>query len=453
MDTTMKNPEFQKIYNYISRTTNAGAEAEDAAGEVLGYLEGKKVLIYPAGALGRLLERTLRHYGIMVEAFIDRAADEMSEIDNIPVYEPNLLSSADEQAVVFITVNSVSLAETLADAVKKINPHIRVMDGFLLNRILKYSLCQRQLDSKRPFDIVLCENCGHEERGCILFSAYLQRVAPGKRHDEVWRSRTFNWFGYLISQKCTLKCRHCCESIPYLPNSGFVPCDMVIKDIQKVAESCEFLKFVYFIGGEPFLHPEIEEILTRLLKVENIGYIKSFTNGTIIPSDSLCEILKNPRFMLTVSNYERILTGTLKERFFTTRRKLEERGIHYVYNPQLEWRDFSSFEPYEDPIHSLKDRYENCSLSHYRRLHKGILYHCAHQYAGIQLGKLMQHSHECVKIHEYTQKDLAVALEKFDKLPFIDACRYCAMPYDAKIVTPGEQITENCSNKISRSHG
>lgn len=431
---------LQEIFQDIVTSPNAESRAQEGIDAIREELKGKKIIIYPAGALGRLLSQTLQVYGINTFLFIDRAAAEVSVVDGIPVKEPSFISTVNEDSVILVSANSSSLGKTLRQVVSEHNPDVPVLDGFLINRILRYPICQRQLEDNQVFDIVRCENCGHEESDCGIFLAYLKRVAPGQRDELLWKSRSFNWLGYLISQKCTLKCKHCCEMIPYLKNGRFVSCDTVISDIRKIAQSCHFLKFVYFIGGEPFLHPEFEKILLELLQLENIGYIKSFTNGTVFPSDSLCKILKNPRIMLTVSNYEKVLSGKLKENFYATKKKLDEWRIHYVFNPQLEWRDFSSFEFHEDKKHTLEEIFSNCSLSHYRRLHEGILYHCAHQYAGIQLGELIEFPHECIHIHEYDPIELAKVIEDWDKLPYIDACRYCTMPYDAEVVPAGEQI-------------
>jgi hypothetical protein len=436
----MKSTTLQDIYRKISETPHAGSEAQEAAESFIDQMKGKRVLIYPAGALGRLLSKTLRSYGIITEYFIDRAAGEIGLVSGIPVKDPSFLSSADRNSVVLVAANTMPLYNTLKGVVEENNQDIPVMDGFFINRILRYPVCRNQLEDQQSFDIVQCENCGYEGKGCVLCHTYLQRVSPGIRHDDIWRSKSFDWFGYIVGQRCTMKCRHCCESIPYLPNPGFTPCDTIISDINKIAQSCDFLKFVEFVGGEPFLHPEFQEILTKALQIENIGYIKSFTNGTIVPPDSLCEILKNPRFMLQVSNYEKTLTGTLRDRFFATKKKLDDWNIHYVYAPQTEWRDFSSFKAHNDSKHSLETIFQCCPLAGCHRLYKGVLFRCPHQYAGIQLKKLAQVPVECIDLNKFGQKDLAKAIEAFEKVPYIDACRYCALPFDAKIVPAGEQL-------------
>jgi organic radical activating enzyme len=442
----MTNNEFiHNIYAEIIDTKETPEHVSAAIGIILQELKDQKVIIYPAGAVGKLLAKTLSYYNISPEFFIDRQATDIKSVDGVEVRDPSVLAKIDDGYTILVAANRRTLFDTLNTAVMAQNPSIPVMDGFIINRILRYPLCQKQLDSRISFDITQCENCGYEGKGCRFCLAYLKRVAPGERSEDTWRSRSFDWFGYIVGQRCTMKCRHCCESIPYLKNPGFVPCEMIISDITKVAQSSHFLKFVEFIGGEPFLHPEFEKLLKESLRIENIGYIKSFTNGTVVPKDSLCEILKNPRIMIQLSNYEKTLTGALRENFLKTKKKFDDWGIHYVYAPNTEWRDFSSFDLHHDPVHSLETIFKECPLAGCHRLYKGKLYRCPHQYAGVEQGKLKKLPVECIEIHQFSQEDLGKAIESFEQVSYIDACRYCTMPFDAVAVPAGEQINDKHS--------
>ncbi|HHT9158323.1 MAG: hypothetical protein A2099_08030 [Planctomycetes bacterium GWF2_39_10] len=433
---------FDKINQKLEETMCFSAN-EDKIGkvsaELLQYLGQKKIIIYPAGALGQLLEKTLASYNISIFSFIDRESPNLVKIGETPVYAPNYLEKLDESYIVLIATNWKSQFETLSNISKQHNSNLAVINGFSVNRVFRYNICSAQLKNQQPYDLIQCENCGFERRECSLCLTYLKKV--GHVADQnVWRSKTFDWFGYILGQACTLKCVHCCESIPYLKDHKFVPCETIVADISKIAASCQFLKFVELIGGEPFLHPEFENILNSLLKIKNIGYIKMFTNATVIPTDLLCDILKNPRIMLQVSNYEHQTSESLLKKITATKLKLKEKGIRYVFSPHLEWRDFSSFALHNTEEKVLKKVFKNCPILNCHRLYNGVLYRCPHQYAGIQLGKLEKYSIECIDIHRYTNKDLGKALEEFENIDYIDACRYCTLPYDAPVVPAGEQL-------------
>jgi organic radical activating enzyme len=408
--------------------------------EIRQELLGRRVVIYPAGQSGRMLRKTLAEHGIPVERFIDRAAVPGSEVDDLPVSPPSRLADCPEGTLVLVSANLDTLVDRLLEAVRGFNDRAETASGFHLNRLLKYPACRARLDSGAPFDLIECEHCGFERHGCALMSAYLRRVGGATPFTPEWRSAAFTWFGYIVGQACTLRCVHCCEAIPFLKGRRFVPREIILRDVRKVAEASRFLTFVELVGGEPFLHPDYKAILRGLLEIGNIGYIKSFTNGTIVPDRELCDILKHPRFMLQVSNYEQQAQGKLQENIRATRSVLREQGIRYIFTPNFEWQDFTSFELHHTDDAVLENVFQACTLRNCNRLHNGALYRCPHQYAGVELGVLRKHPVECVEIDRMGSVQLAEALETFESVRYIDACRHCRMPFDAPPVPAGIQM-------------
>jgi len=408
---------------------------------LINDLKKKRIVIYPAGVNGQLIQKILCQNGIKTEFFVDRAFESLSEINGISVFDPQKLESlTSHEYVVIIAANWNNQKDFFINNVRGINSELEILDGKELSRSLKKPICRARLNNNEMFDLIECENCGFERQHCEIVHAYLERVSGHKEIENDWRSTKFDWTGYITSKNCTLRCKHCCEMIPYLKDKGFVHVDAVINDVKKIAESSRFLKFVELIGGEPFLHPEIEKMVIGLLKIKNIGYIKSFTNGTVVPSDELCEIMKNPRFMLNVSNYEKTAKGKLLENIYKTQEKLMKYGIKYCYAENFEWLDFSDFALHNDNEEQLKKVFKNCFLLNCHRAYNGVLYRCPHQYAGIQLGELQKLPVECIDIHSINGKKLAISLEEFESVEYIDACKYCTLPFDAKPVPPGEQL-------------
>lgn len=85
---------------------------------------------------------------------------------------------------------------------------------------------------------------------------------------------------------CNIKCKHC-----------YLDCHHDIKkknflSFDKIAEALSIkfdnLKNIYITGGEPFLHPKINDILRLALKKSNV---KIYTNGTLL-SEKKIKILK-----------------------------------------------------------------------------------------------------------------------------------------------------------------
>lgn len=408
--------------------------------QLVQELKKKYVVIYPAGYVGQLLQKTLSEYGVTTDAFLDRNTEKVLNTTSIPIMEPLRSADLPDNSAVLVSANLDSMVDLLSNIIRQHNDKLTILNGFEINRILRHSICSEKLANQIPFDLIECENCGFERYGCSICDKYLKRVAGSKTLENDWRSKSFDWFGYIVGQVCTLKCIHCCEAIPFLKDHNFVPIDVIVKDIQKVASSSRFLTFVELIGGEPFLHPDYLELLKELLRIKNIGYIKSFTNGTVVPGEELCQIMMNPRFILQISNYEKQATGKLLENINKTRQILKEQNIQYIFTQNFEWQDFSLFDLHNESIKSIKEVFEACPLHCCNRLFNGNLYRCPHQYAGVELGKLKKLEVESIEINKLDEKSLARALEAFENVEYIDACRYCTMPFDAPTVPAGLQL-------------
>lgn len=93
------------------------------------------------------------------------------------------------------------------------------------------------------------------------------------------------WF-QISGTLCNLTCRHCFISCSPT-NRSFEP--LARDDVLRALEDSRKLvvKEYYFTGGEPFIHPELEEILTRTLA---IGPATVLTNGTLLKERVLARL-------------------------------------------------------------------------------------------------------------------------------------------------------------------
>lgn len=418
--------------------TDAGSQERR---DLFQFLGDKDIVIYPAGENGRQLYQSLKKADYNVTAFVDRNAHKIDPIDGIDVQSPDYIEKLGKDAAIVIAANFATNYNEILESSEQSSPFSWKLNGQQLNRLLKSKTCISRLEDGQDFDLIECERCGFERSECSIATKYLKHVGLHDEDKYGANCREFDWFGYIVSQKCTLKCQHCCEHVPYLNGKGFTSVEQIVADVKKLADSSHFLNFVELIGGEPLLHPKIEELLEELLKIENIGYIKSFTNGTVVPSDELCRIMKNSRFMLQVSNYEQSTTGKLLENIFKTRAKLAEEGINYVHTPDFEWLDFTSFEHHEASQEYLEEAFDNCFLKNCHRVYQGILYRCPHQYAGHHTGDLEVPGDEMVEIHTMGTDELSNSLRDFEHLKYIEACSKCELAFNPTVVPAGLQLS------------
>jgi len=426
------------------------SEKQIIAAEFIRKLKGYKTVIYGAGATGMTLLDSMRANGMEPLFFVDRRYQECSSMEGVTLRPPEALIEVNTvDTVVIMAINAELIREFNQepfDNIQAYSPSAVVIHmGIHVNSILRFAHCYQKLERKEDFNIVECLDCGAEMKWCGICGIYqkhLQRIAPGRKTLAKHPSRKFDLFGYIMGQYCDLRCKDCCEYVPYMKNPAFSDYRTILSDCSKIAASCEFLRYIELIGGEPLLHPQFREVLEGLLKIENVGYIRIFTNGTIVPKDDVWELLKNPRVVVNLSNYTSQAQGKQLENIHQTMKELKKRGIRYIYSESKAWLSYGEdFRDRGQEDKMVEDRVSQCFCFHCHRVFQGKLYRCIRQYAGIQLGQLERIEGEYVDINAWDPDTLARKLDEFEELSFIDACRRCDMPFDCPVVPAAIQLS------------
>ena len=410
---------------------------------VLGILRAKKVIIYGAGRSGRMLQELFAKSGITPEFFVDRNFETIREIGKVTVRNPDLLASLGEAQdyVVVVGAGQMHLFELIVSDLDKINRNLARVCGVYLVYLLHYSQCLAS--TSRGEDQPPLKHCISyhvKPYKCPIFCRHVENLAKASGHVDSTKGSTFNDVGYLLGEVCTLNCEHCHEAVPYLNSTTRLPKETVIGDINKLVDSCSFLHRLDLVGGEPFAHPDIVEIVAEVSRNSKIGYIGVFTSGTSLPSVELCRVLKNDRIIVTVSDYSHNnnLTEKQVDKIHRTVEMLKEHDVNFIVIPDRYWFDMNGYEKGDVPEEKLKENFSHCFMAACHRIYDGTLYHCPYQAAGIKLGKLEKR--DCIDIHEHTPEQLVAELDKFDKATLIDACRYCNLPMGPTEVIAGRQI-------------
>lgn len=131
---------------------------------------------------------------------------------------------------------------------------------------------------------------------------------------------------YYITISCNLNCMSCSTFSPLIKGKGsFVSLDYIKEDFKKMYQITENGKRIWelsLMGGEPLMHPEINEIIKYF---GDLGIkLRLVTNGILIPSmkEPFFEYLKKYDVQLKVSTYKVVKY----EKIFN---KLKEKDISY----------------------------------------------------------------------------------------------------------------------------
>lgn len=107
-----------------------------------------------------------------------------------------------------------------------------------------------------------------------------------------------------ITTCCTLNCALCVTMVPEFKRRGLsrhIPYKQFAAECKAVFDIYNFIEDVTISGGEPLLHPELENIVDECMKYSGqFAHLRIFTNGTILPTDSFLSQLKQYREKLSI---------------------------------------------------------------------------------------------------------------------------------------------------------
>jgi organic radical activating enzyme len=230
----------------------------------------------------------------------------------------------------------------------------------------------------------------------------------------------------LVTERCNLNCSHCNMFIPHFEMPKHRELDTMIKDIDSYFNIVDYVSVFHLVGGEPFLHPQIQDVIQHILSnyIHKIDKFIITTNGSIAPKPSTIELLKSRNVILSVSNYSDKLQK-LKTKVEKVIDIYKTNGIkHYVRN-EIEWYDFGDLRVKKNlPTDKLIKHFDSCTAP-FRGLNNGKFYYC-HLNTGAVLTKLFPlDKNDYVEIDKVSKEDLLKFDLGYTDLGYITFCDNC----------------------------
>lgn len=181
-----------------------------------------------------------------------------------------------------------------------------------------------------------------------------------------------------VNNKCTLNCKYCYAQMPYYQPEERQNFNMnrILRDLDQLLNYIDSIPYLWIIGGEPLLHPELYKLIEYLngsKAQQKIGYADILTNGTLLLSDKVISAIKeNPLFWrISASPY-----GVYSRKQYELMCQLNENGIPYYSRYMVYWQKFGLLrEPSSTSEESIKDKCDDCICRNVHMVH-GKLYRC-----------------------------------------------------------------------------
>ena len=235
--------------------------------------------------------------------------------------------------------------------------------------------------------------------------------------------------------RCNLRCKGCSSLLPYFDSPEDVPVEKIIEDSDIFFSGIdECIRLT--VGGEPFLYPQLCELLSYLIQQRKILGIMLITNSMILPKEDVMELLKNPKIFVEISDY-----GQLEKmgRLITV---FEKNNVNFTVLSEQKWSDMGGIECRNRNNEELRFSYMNCEQSRIiKGIHNGKFYTCAR---GARMYAMGAYSSD--KDYFELSKDLPIGeLKKKIKDMYYgesaDACNYCDLgSLPTRVIEAGVQL-------------
>lgn len=328
-----------------------------AVSEFIGRF--KYVVLWGAGNFGRAIGKKFRQMGLPISAYWDLRAGEIPTLNGIEVLEPftGKFDPALTLVVPCITNGSMNGEWTTEQL------HSRGYHNILLGqKLFEGLICpinkDGRLDPKVCLDATMCNICG-----CDRFVNLVHHRNSAGAPEKSRKPLRFHVVTLIVNQKCSLRCTHCGQHMNKYPAGRRVnfPLARIRDDIDKVFAAVDTIGVVSIIGGEAFLHPDINAIVEHVLGKRNFGAINVTTNGIYRIDPDRLDLFKNDRIKISFSDYTSSLSSARKEIFRKNVAMVESKGINFSVGVPI-WSMPGSLRDHGHPVETLTAMKAGCGL-------------------------------------------------------------------------------------------
>lgn len=270
--------------------------------------------------------------------------------------------------------------------------------------------------------------------------------SAGSEHAAPVGGEVLDYTEMFVTSHCNLRCTYCSASIPYYLNKYHIDFGFLERQFKAYEALIGGVDTFRILGGEPFLHPSIADIVGMLAASDKVRKVRIVTNGTVVPKgERLLEQLRNEKVALDVSNY-----GPVSDKV----PELEEMGrrglLHLNVDTVTSW--FYPNHVYNDqdlPPEAVAERFHSCP-DYCHVLRDGKFFSCGEAFHIANVpGSPMRAGVDYVDLFDeavpFEEKRRMVADVAFKRLPTMAGCGRCgggSFIHKDRVLVAGEQPAE-----------
>lgn len=306
----------------------------------------ESIFLWGAGKVGSVVAHSLMQKGRDFVAFIDTAKDKQGQF----FYGHKIISPEEFYAKYSdATVICACAFPNVLDEIRK-NNIIKAYDPVFLLKEFDFDGYQGEITvefARRSVENALRNYALYYKKGNLI-----ERLL------------------FMITDKCSLRCKNCDGYMPYHKNPKNDTFESIVKSYNRIMDVCGVVDNIDILGGEPLVHPDVAQIVSYFVNDNRCRKVTIISNGTIIPSAALVEVLKSSKCAFRISDYGQL--SSKKEQLIAL---FKEEKIQFEITNYQYWDNIPRIQYMNETPEQLDAKYAACTANVFYIKH-GKLFYC-----------------------------------------------------------------------------
>lgn len=391
------------------------------SGEVCGdtsiieYIKNyKHVILWGASFQGSAIGKKLLELGVQIENYWDLRWEELKNVNQVEVIKP-FTSEDKENCLIIVCIGNRVIQKNLVRDMVQHGYNNVIFGDYLYMGLLCPLNKKTGIKASRCSATMECRQI------------YCHRIAGimSEEYKNVDNPIFLPSVTLVINQRCSLRCKYCTSYMNEYSKEERVDfsLEQICHDIDAFFGAVDFVGTITVMGGEPFMHRDISQIIEHLCKWKNFGLISIATSGTYPIKEEQLEGLYDERVNVSFSNYTPSITENQKNMFYKNIEVVKKAGVcHTVGLFSPEWIVPSTLKNKNYTDEEITRRKANCT--HWHQIKNGKVHPC--DFAN-SLYSLHVADYPCDYVdlnQDISREELRSQLKMYIDRPFYESCRY-----------------------------
>lgn len=248
---------------------------------------------------------------------------------------------------------------------------------------------------------------------------------------------------YQVTQRCSLKCKHCSALIPYIEKPKNIHVDNIMDDLDKLFNIVNNINVFILVGGDAFMHNDLNEIVRKIGEKyygTRISNILVLTNAVIMPTLETIQLFKEYSVGIRFSDYGKECRS--KQRISEFGNLLKQNDILFQKIEYVNWVDIG-YPQKSNNIKNLNTFFDMCFIKGCSMLRDGKVFSCAEilPYNDTKNCEYLKSDYFDIKTN-LNSKELMEYLLGYSEKGYFECCKICngLFTVNKKEIPAGEQL-------------